>query len=342
MARVTLKDVADAAGVKPSTVSYILNNTRQGFAEDTVKRVKRLAIDMGYKPNCVARSLRAGHAEMLGLLLMPNIDVLQSILAYQIMGGVGIAAKEHGFDVAHILVSNTEDPEIDHISKVIQSRRIDGLILENPVRGSKILSYLQEMDFPFVVIGTPDINSIYWVDNDNIELQKIVSRHLLALGHRHFVLISPGDEYKYAIDREIGFRQAMDEAGIPPSDAQIVRVKDNHASASSAVFSLAKSGKLPSAICAVDDRLAAGIIHAINELGLCVPEDVSVTGCNNLPIIGDGHFLTTVELNMPAVGKAAAMKLMSLINGEETPQFERVPARLIERESVCQMRRVSK
>jgi DNA-binding LacI/PurR family transcriptional regulator len=339
MSKVTLKDIAEAAGVQPSTVSYILNDSRRGFSPNTVSRIKNLARQMGYQPNAAARNLRTGNSRMIGFLFSAGVDDVKSAVVYQFLAGITAEIQSKGYDLALILDRTGNDPDFAHVERIINEGRVDGLIIQNPFRGGRLLPFLMGRDVPFVVLGRPSIDGLHWVDSDNVGVGGIMANHLLSLGHRRLALITPGPRYMYAADRQRGFVQALRAAGICESDSAIVIVDDDPASAAQAMHQLRAENRLPTAVCTADDRLAAGVIDAVEQMGLSVPHDISVVGCNNMPPVKDGNFLTTIDLRFPEVGQLVARKLLEVlaengpslnatVNGELLVRQSTAPPRL--------------
>lgn len=331
--KVTLSDVAEKAGVSRTTASYILGKTRGGFSQETVERVSSAAKELGFSPNPIAQSLRTGRTSLLGLLMLPDPRSPQDYIRSQIEVGIAIEARKHQMDVVQVLVPPEPGSDIARVSELLGTGLVEGLIVID-FRNRPILSWLRDYGAAFVVIGSPDISSVPSVDADNVRLGRATAQHLLDLGHTHLLYIAPLRDLTYGNERVEAFLAACKDNNIPSGQVTVLRSEDSMAGGYKAIKEAVRNAVDFTAVCASDDSIAYGAVTAIRELGLCVPEDVSVVGCNNDYLSGiDQDFLTTVELDFVQLGTLAANKLICMLDDQPTPRRELIDFRLLPRKS---------
>lgn len=332
--KVTLVDVAEAAGVSRTTASYILRRAGGNFAPDTEARVFQAAKDLGFRPNAIARWLRTGRPRLLGFLTPVDLESAHHIIKHQIEVGIGLEARKHGMDIVKVLLAQDTESETGRISEMLDTGLLDCLILENPPKGSPVIPLLLRKGAHFVVIGNPEHPGVYSVDSDNEALGRAVAEHLIKLGHRGLAYIAPLEQWAWGNDRVRGFLAACCEAGIPESDSLVVRVNHSMTGGYEGMRELLTRHAPITGICAADDQTAYGAMQAIDERGLSVPQNFSVVGCNNDYVLGVFRdLLTTVELESVNLGSMAAAKAISLSEGKSPPLREFCQFHLIHRRS---------
>lgn len=331
--KATLSDVAERAGVSRTTASYILGKTRGGFAKETVERVSNAAKELGFTPNPIAQGLRTGRTGLLGLLVTSDPRSPQSYIRSQIEVGISIEARKRNMDLIQFAASPDPGSEIGRVSELVGTGLVEGLVLHAP-RRVPVLNWLRDYGATFVVVGDPDMHGVYSVDVDNVGVGRSAAKHLIDFGHKKLLYVAPPEDLTYGCDRVEGFLLACAEASLPTDQATVIRTEDSMAGGYSAVRKALKSGLDFTGICASDDSIAYGAVTALKEVGLSVPEDVSVVGCNDDYLAGiDQEFLTTIELDFVKLGSLAARKLITLVDEEPTPRRELVDFRLLQRKS---------
>jgi len=341
--RVTIRDVAKVAGVSVATVSSVLNNnSHTRISEKTRERVLKVAEKLGYRPRWVAKALRKGLTYLLGLVIPLQPQSPLSPFFYEAVGGAIKKAQERGWMVS-ILGFRDRQEELAVLRKVLENRSVDGLILFDPWVGDPRISLLKGR-VPFVVIGRTDDREVYSVDNDNVEAAKLATQHLIRLGHKRIAFVHVPLKFFTAVDRLTGYRIALEEAGLPFSHELLVEVDGYYGvEAGYRAFNalLDRISKPPTAVLAMDDSLALGVIQAANQRGLKVPDDIAVVGFNDTPF--SAHCeppLTTVRVFGETLAAYAADILLRLICGEPVaPKHINVPTQLIVRSSCGAMSR---
>jgi len=329
----TIRDVAKRANVAVSTASLALNG-RPHVSHRTRLKVLKAAEELGYCPHQAARHLANGRAQNLGLIAPISLEHLFSSSGFfaQLIRGLHRAAAEHGY-VLSLHIAESEEEAAARIRAAVRSRNVDGLVITNPTVSSPYLSDLKRHQVPFVFIGRP-LEEATYVDNDNVEVSRIGVRHLIQGGHRRIAFLIGPDRFTFCQDRLLGYRSALDEAGIPCEESLIWRSELVEGDAYRVVRGSAP-GRRFTALFAGSDVQAVGAIRALRELGQRVPQDVAVVCVNNTELAQ--HFvppLTTVDLHEYWLGYWAGKRLVQKIEGEEEAEYRiLIPAELIVRES---------
>jgi LacI family transcriptional regulator len=304
---VTIQDVAKTAGVSVSTVSRVLNG-KVDVASETQDHILSVIDDLGYTSNLAARSMRSHKKNMVGLI-MPDIAYP---FAIEVMKGVNRAIAESEFD---LLVYTTGDVKksgrASHEQKyvsLLNNSLTDGVIIVAPVAEEF------RTDAPIVsidpVMRNPNYPSIHAT---NYQGAVDAMEYLLGLGHTHIGFISGRSELESANRRQMGYRDALEKAGIP-LDEELIRSGDytteTGAKCAQELLSLPHP---PTAIFASNDQEAMGVFQVAHDMGLRIPEDLSVVGFDN---ISDSKYLglTTVDQFISEMGFVATQMLIKLIN----------------------------
>jgi LacI family transcriptional regulator len=325
--RVTIGDVAAAAGVSVATVSKVIND-RYGVAEDTSARVRAVIDALGYHASLVGQSLRSRRTKVIGVLVRDLEPFSAELLK-------GVARGIHGTGYELVVFSGcgqTPDQggwERRYLSR-ISGTLADGAILVTP--GS--------IDRTF---GTPVVavdhnarsSSLPTVDSENLEGAVAATEHLLGLGHRRIGFLAGRADLASARLREEGYRQALATAGIAVDEALVRNGGYEAETASEAARELLELDSRPTAIFAANDVSALQTTAVAQTLGLDVPGDLSVVGFDNVPESALGHPpLTTVEQPIQQMGSEAVRLLLELIE-DPARSVTRVvlPTRLVVRRS---------
>jgi LacI family transcriptional regulator len=325
--RVTIGDVAAAAGVSVATVSKVLND-RYGVAEDTSARVRAVIDDLGYESSLVAQSLRSRRTNVIGVLVA-DIEPFSA----ELLKGVARAMRGTGYDlVVFSGCGRSEDRvgwEHRYLSRVNGSLT-DGTILVTPNSTDVIQTA------PVVAVDhNTGSSSLPAVDSDNLSGAVAATEHLIGLGHRRIGFLAGRPDLESAALRERGYREALEAAGIPV-DANLIRVGEyNPESSEGPARELLELDVRPTAIFAANDVSAIQTIHVARSLGLAVPDDLSVIGFDNVPesALSDPP-LTTIDQAIQAMGSQAVRLLLGLIDDPSQPPAQiTLPTRLVVRGS---------
>ncbi len=339
MARlVTIKQVAEAVGVHPSTVSRALDPAKRSLVGDeVVQRVMRAAEHLGYHPDAAAAALRSGKSRLVGIIVpdianpvfSPIISGLEDRLS---MAGYGLIVAEARQDDESIL------PLIDSLA----ARRVDGLVLATVSLEGIGVTRCLERRLPVVLVNRSEarLRASSIVSDDHMGMQLAVD-HLQALGHRHIGHIAGPLTVSTGLNRRAGFEAAMQRAGLSLTTAMIeIASAYSREAGEQAVHRLLSRSPAPTALVAANDLLALGAYMALKSHGLHCPRDVSVIGHNDMPLVDlVDPPLTTIRINPREMGQTIADELIAIMGGSSEPvrTLITVPT-LVERGSTARLR----
>ena len=327
--RPTSRDVAQAAGVSQAAVSLVLGDKWRGrVSAATAERVREAARDLGYRPNLAARNLRLGRTRTV-LLVVPALT--NEFFAGVYTGAARVAA-DHGFGVVLYPSPAGIGPARDPFASA--QAALDGVIASSmaadavtDIRGDQLPLVMLDSD-PEGSLGAATVNL------DITDGVRQVTEHLLTLGHRRFLHVA-ADVASWTFEvraRELAARTAA----VPGTSVRTIHSPLSIEAALAAVgTALAQPGPRPTAMVCDDDKLAAGAYKAIRRLGLRVPDDVSVTGLDDLALAtAIDPELTTVRLDAEAVGERGMRALLAVLEGR-TPDAGDIPVELVVRGSTA-------
>ena len=316
--RVTSQDVADLAGVSRTTVSFVLNEDhRFAIRPETREKVIQAARTLGYVPNASARALALNQSRAIGLILTrdPRYIAADTFLP-QILSGLLDASKQYLFG---LLVEWVEPgQQIQTYHALTKARHIDGLILMTPRYDDPGLKALEESDIPTVMMGQVPGSNLFSVDIDNTAAAEMAVKHLISLGHRKIAcIVNAPAPYSSATQRLEGYKNALNQAGIA-YDEKLVRFADFDAqSGYQQMRDLLEQKHAFTAVFIASDNVAMGAMSALREIGLSIPEDISLVGFDDVPLASFATpALTTVRIPARQIALYSCHLLVRLIRGD--------------------------
>jgi LacI family transcriptional regulator len=312
--RVTIKDVAQAAGVSTQTVSRVLNK-RPDVSEDTRVRIEAVISEMGYSPNVLARSLIQGRSNTLG--------VVGYGLGYygpsRVLTGVQRRANELGFSLLLSLLRDPESNTGEEIFHNLLDHQVDGIIWAVPEIGGNrdwIAKKLPRFSSPVVFINMEPAPGLHVAAMDNRAGGRLAVEHLLAQGYRNIGIITGPESWWESQQRELGWRDAMRSTGALPCPLDQLRECGDWypSSGEEALAVLLKRCPDLEAVFACNDPMAAGALRAARRLGRRVPDDLAIVGYDDTP---EAQYyeppLTTVRQPLTEMGAQAVEMLHALL-----------------------------
>lgn len=328
-------DVALRAKVSIATVSRVVNDSSHKVSKATRERVLAAIKELDYRPNALAKGLLMKRTMTIGIIIP---DISNPYYA-EIVRGIQDVADEAGYAVT---LQNTDKRQDGIVRSVylLREKAADGIIFSGGIiNGPETLSLLKELKERVVVIGRHRLDfPAVVVDNTGGARQAV--EHLLGLGHRRIAFLGGPDGSTTALDRLRGYREALAGAGVA-FDERLVRKGDwTPESGYLAAGELLKRRRPPTAIAAANDQMAFGVVKAAKEKGLSLPDDLAVTGFDNIPL--SSYFdppLTTIQIPMHDLGAAAMQTLIGLLSGGGRERLTVFPTQLIVRGSTVKGRR---
>ncbi|MHA3704067.1 LacI family DNA-binding transcriptional regulator [Jatrophihabitans sp. YIM 134969] len=326
---VSLKDVAARAGVSFQTASKVLNGRRGVAAPATVDRIHAAATELGYVPNGLARQLVGGSTVTVGILADDLADVALS-------GFVAGAQEEFaGQGQAAVLVGVRPEIPTTTSLRTLLERRVDGVLVVAPsLEADGTLADAFPATLPLVSLNhLPGVGAVL-LGSDHRRTGALAAEHLLDLGHRAIGAVTGPAEREVVQARDRGFRDRLDEAGVPLPDVRVATADWTPAGAYAAAGALLDAAPDTTALFVHNDVMAAGVLRLLADRGLEVPAQVSVIGCDDLE--ASAYLvpaLTTVHVPFAETGARAATLLLDRIAGREVPRRLLLPVHLVVRAS---------
>lgn len=326
----TIKEVAREAGVSVATVSRVFNE-KGPVREETRQRILEVARRLGYSPHAMARSLITKKTGTLGVLL-PD---LYGEFFSEVIRGADLAARHDGY---HILVSSSHSDrsEVEAVLRALRGR-IDGLIVMSPEADARALAANLQDTLPIILLNCRVEGTAFdSINIDNYGGALATIRHLAGLGHRQIAHVRGAPGNNDALERLLGYRDAMQPLLGGETEDLEIEGDFSEESGYRAGEALLRMHPRPTAVFSANDGMAVGLLAALQEAGLRVPEDIAVTGFDDIPI---ARFLTppltTVRLAIADLGALAVQRLLlAMARGEDRErQHEVLPTTLVVRGS---------
>ena len=327
----TLTDVAELAGVSLATASKALNGKHQVRAETRAK-VLEAAAQLSFTPNPFAQALNATRTGTIGMLTsdLDNRFVLPVLLGAEDAFGAGATS---------VLLCDARGDAIreQHHLKTLLAKRVDGIVVLGRTTNMRS-SITANIPVPVVYAYAPsDSETDTSFTPDNYGAGKQAVEHLLARGRSAIALVNGEPNYAAASDRAAGARDAMAEVGLSLEGGDSLYGQWSESWGRKCTEMLLASGRKFDAILAGSDQIARGVLDHLREAGLSVPKDVAVMGFDNWDILSATSRppLTSVDMNLQELGRAAAVALSAAISGQATPGVHRLAVRIVPRESTA-------
>lgn len=338
MSKVTIKDIAARAGVSKTTVSFALNYPDR-ISKATCDRIMAIVEELGYVPNPFARTLTTKRLGAIGLLLPQKIgDIFGNPHIAQVISGIGEECEQKEFSLAILPLVR---------GRIIEAARksyVDGLVTIGVGPDHEVVGLLKKNRIPFVNIDGKESDAVINIGIDHRSAAEEIMRHVLECGFRQIAILSLepdvilGESSNFSIvvqQRLEGFHVALGKFGLSLHGSQVYMqsCKGSIAAGRESAKSLLSRSPRPTAIVAMSDIVAIGAVMAAKELGLRVPEDVAVTGFDDITESAIcAPSLTTIHQPAREKGIEAAKMVMRMLDGS-TGSHIRLPYRLVVRES---------
>ena len=305
---VTIKDVAKAAGVSPSTVTRVIQN-KSTISDETKKRVRKAMKELNYHPNLNARSLVSSYTQVIGLVLPDDSDVFyQNPFFPSVLRGIAQVASENHYAI-QIATGKDEKERLNAISQMVYGKRVDGLIFLYAQQNDPLVQLVVEEQFPFLILGKSLSPFIPLVDNDNIQAGFDATEYFIKKGCSRIAFIGGTKKLFVTQDRLTGYEQALQEHNLP-LDNHRTFFADEFLEEKGYNFSkqLFKYDPQTDAIITTDSLLAEGVCSYLNEHQLDVPV-LSFDSIN--PRL---NLAAYVDINSLALGRTSFETILQIIN----------------------------
>jgi DNA-binding LacI/PurR family transcriptional regulator len=338
-----IKDVAREAGVSPMTVSYVINN-HPAVKASTREHVLAVIERVGYQPSAAARGLQRRRMGAVGVLygFTGTSIVLDHYLGHVLDG---ILDANESLEQKTVLFREKDWHTAAAKVPLFTDGYCDGLIVITPALDTPVISAISARNVPFVVVGAEyDDPAIASVDIDNHQCARDITQYLISLGHREIAHIAGPENSQCSRQRIAGYRDAMTRAGLPVDENWIVHTEYYVADTPDTPLTFLQScgSRRPTAIVCSDDHIALRTLDACREMGIRVPQDISITGIDDAV---EAQYadpkITTMRQPVTAIGRESAQLLHKLIQKRHRPEAVidclqvRLSTELIVRESAA-------
>lgn len=326
--RVTIKDVAAAAGVSTQTVSRVIND-RPDVADATRKNVTEIIERLGYRPSALARSMIRRRSYTLGVVTAG----LKYIGPSRVLHGITDAAEQEGYGLLLKQLPSFGSTAVESILDRLVERRVEGVIWSVPEVGDNhvwLHEYASRLNVPIVVTSTRLQPETYVVDIDNYEGGQLATRHLIAQGYRHIGHISGPMDWWEAQQRKAAWADVLAESGLRVDPATWTAGNWSSASGHRAAQQLFDQYPEMDAVFVANDQMALSVLQLAAERGIRVPEDLGVVGFDGIPEAP--YFspsLSTIDQDQHQLGACAVEALIGMIDADYSGEDRSPKKRLV-------------
>jgi alanine racemase len=339
MAKVTISDIARKAEVSKTTVSFAFNDPSR-LPEETVKRILRIADELGYSPNPLARSMTTKRTGNIGILFpQPLTGILENPYTAELLRGIGIACSRTGDNL--LLVS----PVLGNMRHAVTHAVVDGFLTIGLEYYKPTVALLDQRGVPYVMVDSEPVPNIVSVNTDDAGGAYQAMRYILEQGHRRIAIfgITSGKHGNFNSyigtlhERISGYRRALQEFDLD-IDGEHVRLFECDCSFEGGQhgFTRCWEAQQPTAIVAMADIIAIGALNTASKTGVQVPDELSIIGYDDLPT---AHLttpkLTTIHQAIAEKGEYAATQLLAILANNEPTLRHLFSTHLVERDSVA-------
>lgn len=333
MGNVTIKQIAELAGVSVPAVSYVLNG-KKGVSDETRERVQSIINDLNYTPNVNSRRLILQRSFNLLVCLDTSVSTLDNLFYTEVLNAIVSRAAQLGYNT--VLSHDGVNERKDHLLETLSQRNADGIIFLRDIPSS-LSQCIQQTGAPFVVLDSHKKEPPYPCIRTDLECSSYVAtRHLIAHGHQKIAFIGMDRLPDFYVRSFGGYRRALSEENLPIQLDWIQSDAYDERSAQLCMERLLACQTLPTAVYCAGDIFAIGAMNLLQNRGYRIPEDFSVIGVDDIVLARYYHpALTTVHIDKQRMGALAVEMLDALISGQPTEQTAFIASdMLIERSTV--------
>lgn len=306
----TIKDIAKRTGVSHSTVSRALSGNSLISAE-TAERIRLAAHEMGYQASAAARSLKTNRTNVIGVILNSMDDPFFSEIVY----GIEECAQEAGYSL--FIAASQHDPIREKkIVQAMMEHRADGVIICSSSFSAEQGRQLLKHEFPIVVINHQAAENFHYsIFHDDIDGSRQITRHLIDLGHKRIAYLGNSLSGRTVLDRVNGYKMELQAFGLPLQESYIHHeAGGTPQNGYNSVDYFLKLHEIPTAIVCFNDMMAIGVLRGLQAAGVIVPDELSVTGFDNITLSAyTTPSLTTFDQPKRSIGVEASQLLLDLL-----------------------------
>ncbi|SDN95938.1 transcriptional regulator, LacI family [Paenibacillus sp. yr247] len=333
---ITIKDLARTAGVSVTTVSRALNGYND-VSEETRRKIKRVAEELNYRPNVIARSLVTKKSRTIGVILSEiNRAGAKDALAYETLCGINDRTSELDYDIL-LFSTNPKKQLSKSYADLCKERNVAGAIISGlRVHDQYLHEVTHDTNFPCVLIDIPSAGTnLGHVTTDNVQGAGIAVRHLLELGHRNIAMINGHNDAAVSRERLKGYHQELEKSGIAFRPEFVYNGNFSEEGGCEAMHQILLNQPEVTAVFSASDLMVLGALRAVERSGGRVPETISIVGFDDIAIASYcSPRLTTIRQDKYEMGYQSAQLLIDMLEGRNINRKIVLNTELIVRESV--------
>ncbi|MEC5320351.1 LacI family DNA-binding transcriptional regulator [Brenneria populi subsp. brevivirga] len=318
----SLKKIASELGISSTTVSRALNGY-DDVAPATRERIVEAARRLGYQPNSMARRLKMGKTDAVALAYPSRPRVLNNSTFLEMIGWISIELAKFGIDL--LLIPDELNETHDSLTRLVETRRVDALLVAHTKPDDHRLKYLQEQNFPFLALGRSNLSRPYaWFDFDNYAGSVMAVERLVALGHQRIAFLSTDAQVTYVEQRLQGYVDTLAHCSLPQPESYRQKAEPNRPGGYYATQRLLALDEPPTAIITDCNMLGEGAAIALQQAGRLGKQGVSLIVYDGLPDdnLIDAAITPIMQNTRINVGKQIAAMMRSLLDGVDPQQIQ--------------------
>ncbi len=330
----TIRDIARLAKVSASTVSRVINNDPR-ISEKTRKKVKKIIEEMNYIPNSMAKQLVMKTSFSIGFLFNSRINTLPlDYYFYNMIGGLQSIIFANNYELT-ICDFNYLKPSENLLERFVYNKRVDGVVLHATLVNADIIKRLNDIDFPYVVIGNINLDfPSTWVDIDNNYAGKLACKHMLDMGYSKIAFIGGTPTETVSNQRIEGYKKQLISSDIPINPQYIMNGMGTDEDGYQCMKKLLQLKPMPDAVICINDYTAFGAIKALQESNLKLPDEMGIITFDNFPLAPYmTPSLTSIDIDTFVLGVRAGEMIMDKVKGNMVHKHVRISPDIIVRES---------
>lgn len=323
---VTLKDIANKSGFSVTTVSRALAGY-DDVSQQTREQILKIAEELGYQPNQIARQLQGQRTNTIGLIMPPRPATDDDDFFSLLLKGITYEAARNAYDVL-VSAGHPGTTEMDTYQRIVGGNRVDGMVLARNYQNDPRISYLQGQKHPFIVLGrnAPDtVSDFSYIDVDSQLGIEMLVGHFVDLGHRDIGIILPPNTVTATFHRFAGYKAGLERAGIPFREDYCIYSNYTFNGGKEAAEILLDRVPQITAIVGCNDWMALGAMAAVQNRGIAIGKAFSIGGYDDIPAAARAvPALTTIHTPIYKLGELLTKRLIRLINHDPTTEQQQI------------------
>lgn len=328
MGKMTISDVAEALGISKTTVSRAISGKGR-IGKETRQKVQNYITEHHYTPNVIARGLAQSKTYNIALVLPGDYYLSELPFFQNCMLGISRAAGEADYDV---LISMVTGEDLSQLQRVVEYRKVDGVILSRTLVEDQPLQFLMQHHLPYVAIGSTREKNVVQVDHDHVNACRALTEHVLMQGFRRIALLGGNRNHIVTQQRYKGYQEALRQAGMKKEAGPVYFDIEDEVTVEKIADELIHRGT--ECILCMDDYICLRTLSVLTRKGVRVPKDLKVASFYNSQLLkNQTPGITALNFNTTELGEAACRMLIRMMNGEEVPKHTLQDYELVVKES---------